>query len=56
MQIREQVDRVLNAGPGEIAEVAHDAMEEIRNLRHVENARHRIGHAAATHWLTLAPS
>ena len=54
MQIREQVDRVLNAGPGEIAEVAHDAMEEIRNLRHVENARHRIGHAAATRWLTLA--
>ena len=54
MQIREQVDQVLSAGPGEIAEVAHNAMEAIRDLRPVENSPKRIGHAAATHWLTLA--
>ena len=52
-QIREQVELVLNATPDEIANVAHGAMETIRNLR-VENAANRIGHAAATRWLTLA--
>ena len=54
MQIREQVDQVLNASPGEIAEVAHDAMEAIRKLKHVENAYRPIGPAAATRLLTLA--
>ena len=54
MQIQEQADQVLNAGPGEIAEVARVAMETIRDLRPVENSPRRIGHAAATHWLTLA--
>ena len=52
-QIREQVELVLNATPDEIANVSHGAMETIRNLR-VENAAYRIGHAAATRWLTLA--
>ena len=54
MQIREQVDHVLNAGPSEIAEVAHGAMETIRQLKHVENAYRPIGPAAATRLLTLA--
>ena len=54
IQIREQVDRVLNAGPGEIAVVAHDAMETIRNLQHKENAYRGLGPAAATRLLTLA--
>ena len=53
-QIREQVGRVLNTNPREIADVAQDAMERIRNMQHVENADRHIGHAAATRWLTLA--
>ena len=54
MQIREQVDQVLKAGSSEIAEVAHDAMEAIRKLKHVENAYRPIGLAAATRLLTLS--
>ena len=54
MQIREQADQVLVADSGEIADVACDAMGAIRNLRHVEDADRRIGHAAATRWLALA--
>lgn len=53
-RIQEQVGRVLNANPRKIADVAQDAMERIRNMQHVENADRRIGHAAATRWLTLA--
>ena len=53
-KIREQVERVLNAGPDEIAEVAHDAMETIKKLKYAENKDRSIGPAAATRLLALA--
>ena len=54
MQIQEQITQVLHADPGEIAAVGTDAMAAIRHLKHVENAIHGIGPAAATRWLALA--
>ena len=52
-QIRQQVDRVLNANSSEIANVAQKAMKAITNVR-LEDPRHHIGLASATRWLTLA--
>ena len=46
--IQEQIAQVLQADPDEIVAVATEAMETIRQLRHVENADRGIGHAAAT--------
>ena len=53
-QIRKQIGRVLNTNPRKIANVAQNAMERIRNMKHFEDADRHIGHAAATRWLTLA--
>ena len=53
-KIKEQLDKVLRTDLSKNAEDACNAMEAIRNLRHVEDTYHRIGHAAATRWLTLA--
>ena len=52
-EIRKQVRRVLTA-TNNVADVAHAAVQAIRELRHVEDARNGIGHAAATRWLALA--
>ena len=54
MQIQEQITQALQADPDEIAAVGTDAMAAIRHLRHVENADHGTGSAAATRWLALA--
>ena len=52
-QIREQVDRVLNANFSEIANVAQNAIKAITNMR-LENPKQHIGLASATRWFTLA--
>lgn len=52
--IRDLLQRVLHADPKEITTVAQATMEIIRRMRHVEDARAGIGHAAATRWLALA--
>lgn len=54
MEIQRQIARVLQACPKEIVAVATEAMETIKQLRHVESADRCIGHAAATRWLALA--
>ena len=52
-QIREQVDRVLNANSSEIANVAQNAIKAIREIK-LENPKHHIGPASATRWFSLA--
>ena len=52
-QIRQQVDRVLNANSSEIANVAQNAIKAIREIK-LENPKHHIGIASATRWFTLA--
>lgn len=52
-QIREQVDKVLNANFSEIANVAQNAIKAITSMR-LENPNHNIGPASATRWFTLA--
>ena len=53
-QVQEQIIRVLQAKPNEIAAVGADAMTEIWHLKYVENKKDTIGPAAATRWLSLA--
>ena len=52
-QIRQQIDRVLNANSSEIANVAQNAIKAITEIK-LENPKHHIGIASATRWLTLA--
>ena len=52
-QIRQQVDRVLNANSSEIANVAQNATKAITEIK-LENPKHHIGIASATRWFTLA--
>lgn len=52
-QIRQQVDRVLNANSSEIANVAQNAIKAITEIK-LENPKHHIGLASATRWFTLA--
>ena len=52
-QIRQQVDRVLNANSSEIANVAQNAIKAITKIK-LEDPRHHIGLASATRWFTLA--
>ena len=52
-QIRQQVDRVLNANSSEIANVTQNAIKAITEIK-LENPKHHIGIASATRWLTLA--
>ena len=54
LEIQKQIDQVLQADSNNIIEVAVEAMETIRQLKHLENADRGIGHAAATRWLALA--
>lgn len=53
-QIQDQLQEVLNTDPKHVAVVAQGAMETIRRMRHMKDARAGIGHAAATRWLALA--
>ncbi|MDE0291050.1 MAG: phospholipase D family protein [Candidatus Dadabacteria bacterium] len=52
-RIQDQVDRVLNANSGDIADIAQNAMKAITNMR-FKDPRHHIGPASATRWFTLA--
>ena len=52
-QVRQQVDRVLNANSSEVANVAQNAIKAITEIK-LENPKHHIGIASATRWLTLA--
>ena len=54
MEIQGQIGHVLRADSHEIVAIATEAMETVRQLRHVENADRGIGPAAATRWLALA--
>ena len=53
-EIQEQIARVLSTNSHEIGAVATEAMEAIRQLRHIANANRGIEPAAATRWLALA--
>lgn len=52
-RISEQIQRVVPA-TGDIIDIAHEAVQEIRAVRCYEHKLHGIGPAAATRWLTLA--
>ena len=52
-KIRKQIKRVLGA-TNNVADVAHEAVQTIREMRHLKDARNGLGHAAATRWLALA--
>lgn len=54
IEIQEQIDGVSQTDLNKIAAVATEAMNTIKQLRHVGNADRGIGHAAATRWLALA--
>ena len=51
-KIREQINRVLYA-TNNVADVAHETVQAIKEMCHVKDARSGIGHAAATRWLAL---
>ena len=52
-RIREMIEPVVRPA-GNIVNVAHAALQEIRKVRHTKDDYHRIGPAAATRWLALA--
>ena len=52
-RIRDMIEPVVLAADN-IADVAHTAVQTIREVRHTENDYHGIGPAAATRWLALA--
>ena len=52
-RIRDMIEPIVLPA-GNIVDVAHTALQEIRKVRRHEDNLHGIGHAAATRWLALA--
>ena len=52
-RIRDMIEPVMPPA-GNIVDVAHTALQEIRKVRRNEDNLHGIGHAAATRWFALA--